>query len=45
MNIKNWRNDKDKEKLKYLQKNLSQYTMSITNLTWDVLGLNAVTAA
>jgi len=44
-NIKNWQNDKDKEKVKYLQKNLSQYMMSTTNLTWAVLRLNPVTVA
>jgi len=34
----------DMEKLKYLQKNLSQYTMSTKNLTWAVFRLNPVTA-
>ena len=43
MNIKSWWNNMDKQKLKYVQKNLSQCTMS-TNLTWAGFRLNPASA-
>ena len=40
MNMEQWWNDTEREKSKYLERNLSHCYVTIQNPTWTALGLN-----